>query len=155
MHQSSINGSAIPPGALIAVLQKGLQYVEAEVSIAEVYTCTLHVYQWFVHDTCTCNIHCTCTCTLYMYMYVCYSVLVLMNTVKGNPLSSLSPPSLPPSSSIPPSLLFSFYPFLTLSIHLSLPSSLPPSLTPSLTPSLPPSLSLPLSLPPSLLSGWN
>ena len=68
VHQSSINGSAIPPGALIAVLQKGLQYVEAEVSIAEVYTCTLHVhvYQWFVHDTCTCNIHCThvhCTCT--------------------------------------------------------------------------------------------
>ena len=36
VHQSSINGSAIPPGALIAVLQKGLQYVEAEVSIAEV-----------------------------------------------------------------------------------------------------------------------
>lgn len=35
VHQSSINGSAIPPGALIAVLQKGLQYVEAEVSIAE------------------------------------------------------------------------------------------------------------------------
>lgn len=36
VHQSSINGSSIPPGALIAVLQKGLQYVEAEVSIAEV-----------------------------------------------------------------------------------------------------------------------
>lgn len=38
VHQSSINGSAIPPGALILVLQKGLQYVEAEVSIAEVGT---------------------------------------------------------------------------------------------------------------------
>ena len=33
---SSINGSQIPPGALISVIQKGLQYVEAEVSIAEV-----------------------------------------------------------------------------------------------------------------------
>ena len=50
MHQSSINGSAIPPGALIAVLQKGLQYVEAEVSIAEVsinlsiYSISLSLY---------------------------------------------------------------------------------------------------------------
>ena len=46
VHQSSINGSAIPPGALIAVLQKGLQYVEAEVSIAEVsvYTIEVHVH---------------------------------------------------------------------------------------------------------------
>ena len=46
VHQSSINGSAIPPGALIAVLQKGLQYVEAEVSIAEVsiYLSTVSLY---------------------------------------------------------------------------------------------------------------
>lgn len=36
IHQTSINGTAIPPGALISVLQKGLQYVEAEVSITEV-----------------------------------------------------------------------------------------------------------------------
>lgn len=33
---TSINGSMVPPGALITVIQKGLQYVEAEVSIAEV-----------------------------------------------------------------------------------------------------------------------
>ena len=51
MHQSSINGSAIPPGALIAVLQKGLQYVEAEVSIAEVHTCTVYVVTMF-GETC-------------------------------------------------------------------------------------------------------
>lgn len=36
VQQSSINGSTIPPGALIAIVQKGLQYVEAEVSITEV-----------------------------------------------------------------------------------------------------------------------
>ena len=36
IHQTSINGTLIPPGALISVLQKGLQYIEAEVSIAEV-----------------------------------------------------------------------------------------------------------------------
>lgn len=36
IHQTSINGTVIPPGALIAILQKGLQYVEAEVSITEV-----------------------------------------------------------------------------------------------------------------------
>ena len=34
--QSTINGTTIPPGALISVLQKGLQYLEAEVSITEV-----------------------------------------------------------------------------------------------------------------------
>lgn len=36
IHQTSINGSIIPPGALVSVLQKGLQYIEAEVSITEV-----------------------------------------------------------------------------------------------------------------------
>ncbi len=36
VHQTSINGTMVPPGALISVLQKGLQYVEAEVSITEV-----------------------------------------------------------------------------------------------------------------------
>ena len=36
VHQTSINGTIIPPGALISVLQKGLQYVEAELSITEV-----------------------------------------------------------------------------------------------------------------------
>ena len=41
IHQTSINGTLVPPGALISVLQKGLQYVEAEVSIAEVLCCTL------------------------------------------------------------------------------------------------------------------
>ena len=36
MKHASINSTQIPPGALISVLQKGLQYVEAEVSITEV-----------------------------------------------------------------------------------------------------------------------
>ncbi len=36
IHQTSINGTVIPPGALISILQKGLQYVEAEASITEV-----------------------------------------------------------------------------------------------------------------------
>lgn len=36
IHQTSINGAIVPPGALISILQKGLQYVEAEVSITEV-----------------------------------------------------------------------------------------------------------------------
>ncbi len=36
IHQTSINGTIIPPGALISIIQKGLQYVEAEVSITEV-----------------------------------------------------------------------------------------------------------------------
>lgn len=35
-QQTTINGTNVPPGALISILQKGLQYVEAEVSITEV-----------------------------------------------------------------------------------------------------------------------
>lgn len=36
ISQSNINGSLVPPAALISILQKGLQYVEAEISINEV-----------------------------------------------------------------------------------------------------------------------
>ena len=36
VHQTSINGTVIPPGALISMLQKGLEYMEAEASITEV-----------------------------------------------------------------------------------------------------------------------
>ncbi|KAK2491173.1 hypothetical protein MC885_014843 [Smutsia gigantea] len=35
ISQSSINGTLVPPAALISILQKGLQYVEAEISINE------------------------------------------------------------------------------------------------------------------------
>ncbi|CAM4599600.1 hypothetical protein PO909_032918 [Leuciscus waleckii] len=35
ISQSNINGTLVPPAALISVLQKGLQYVEAEISINE------------------------------------------------------------------------------------------------------------------------
>ncbi|KAA0718932.1 F-box-like/WD repeat-containing protein TBL1XR1 [Triplophysa tibetana] len=35
ISQSNINGALVPPAALISVIQKGLQYVEAEVSINE------------------------------------------------------------------------------------------------------------------------
>ncbi|XP_065887683.1 F-box-like/WD repeat-containing protein TBL1X [Dysidea avara] len=35
VHQCSINGTLIPPGALIGIIQKGLQYVEVETSITE------------------------------------------------------------------------------------------------------------------------
>ncbi|KAJ4936716.1 hypothetical protein JOQ06_001303, partial [Pogonophryne albipinna] len=35
ISQSNINGALVPPAALISILQKGLQYVEAEVSINE------------------------------------------------------------------------------------------------------------------------
>uniref|UniRef100_A0A8B9RAP2 TBL1X receptor 1 n=1 Tax=Astyanax mexicanus TaxID=7994 RepID=A0A8B9RAP2_ASTMX len=35
ISQSNINGALVPPAALISIIQKGLQYVEAEVSINE------------------------------------------------------------------------------------------------------------------------
>ena len=36
--QSNINGALVPPAALINIVQKGLQYTEAEISIGEVRT---------------------------------------------------------------------------------------------------------------------
>lgn len=35
IDQSSINGSVVPPGALVSIIQKGVQYVEAEVTLGE------------------------------------------------------------------------------------------------------------------------
>ncbi|XP_070539448.1 F-box-like/WD repeat-containing protein TBL1XR1-B [Ptychodera flava] len=35
ISQSNINGALVPPAALISIIQKGLQYVEAEISINE------------------------------------------------------------------------------------------------------------------------
>lgn len=35
ISQSNINGALVPPAALLTMLQKGLQYTEAEISIGE------------------------------------------------------------------------------------------------------------------------
>lgn len=35
ISQSNINGALVPPAALLNILQKGLQYTEAEISIGE------------------------------------------------------------------------------------------------------------------------
>ncbi|KAK9878473.1 hypothetical protein WA026_022115 [Henosepilachna vigintioctopunctata] len=35
ISQSNINGALVPPAALLSILQKGIQYTEAEISIAE------------------------------------------------------------------------------------------------------------------------
>lgn len=35
VDQSNINGSIVPPGALVSIIQKGVQYVEAEVTLNE------------------------------------------------------------------------------------------------------------------------
>ena len=36
ISQSNINGALVPPAALLSIIQKGLQYTEAEISISEV-----------------------------------------------------------------------------------------------------------------------
>ncbi|RUS69641.1 hypothetical protein EGW08_022598 [Elysia chlorotica] len=35
ISQSNINGSVVPPAALLSIIQKGLQYTESEISIGE------------------------------------------------------------------------------------------------------------------------
>ena len=44
ISQSNINGALVPPAALISIIQKGLQYVEAEVSINEVSVLHTHAH---------------------------------------------------------------------------------------------------------------
>lgn len=36
ISQSNINGALVPPAALLSIIQKGLQYTEAEISVADV-----------------------------------------------------------------------------------------------------------------------
>lgn len=45
ISQSNINGALVPPAALLTVLQKGLQYTEAEISIGEDGTLIV-LYRW-------------------------------------------------------------------------------------------------------------
>jgi hypothetical protein len=54
ISQSNINGALVPPAALLSILQKGLQYTEAEISIGEV-TINLRfilftVQEWFIEQ---------------------------------------------------------------------------------------------------------
>lgn len=35
ISQSNINGALVPPAALLSIIQKGLQYTEAEISVGE------------------------------------------------------------------------------------------------------------------------
>lgn len=35
ISQSNINGALVPPAALLSILQKGLQYTEAEITTAD------------------------------------------------------------------------------------------------------------------------
>lgn len=36
IHRSNIDGNIIPPGALITIVQKGLQYIELEANVSNV-----------------------------------------------------------------------------------------------------------------------
>jgi hypothetical protein len=36
ISQSNINGALVPPAALLSIIQKGLQYTEAEISVGDV-----------------------------------------------------------------------------------------------------------------------
>lgn len=44
ISQSNINGALVPPAALLSILQKGLQYTEAEISIGEVTTNSFKIH---------------------------------------------------------------------------------------------------------------
>ncbi len=43
ISQTNINGTLVPPAALLSVIQKGLQFTEAEISVADVSTFIFHI----------------------------------------------------------------------------------------------------------------
>lgn len=49
ISQSNINGALVPPAALLSILQKGLQYTEAEISIGEVTANSFKIYIVFMY----------------------------------------------------------------------------------------------------------
>lgn len=49
ISQSNINGALVPPAALLSILQKGLQYTEAEISIGEVTTISFKIHIAFMY----------------------------------------------------------------------------------------------------------
>jgi len=49
ISQSNINGALVPPAALLSILQKGLQYTEAEISIGEVTTNSFKIHVVFLY----------------------------------------------------------------------------------------------------------
>jgi hypothetical protein len=44
ISQTNINGTLVPPAALLTVIQKGLQFTEAEISVADVRRLTNKKY---------------------------------------------------------------------------------------------------------------
>ena len=51
ISQTNINGTLVPPAALITVIQKGLQFTEAEISIADVRAGPLWAFWWLLTST--------------------------------------------------------------------------------------------------------
>lgn len=47
ISQTNINGTLVPPAALLSVIQKGLQFTEAEVSVADV-SCLHFFHQIYI-----------------------------------------------------------------------------------------------------------
>jgi hypothetical protein len=50
VHKSNISGNDVPPGALISFLQKGLQYLELEANLNEVWT-PLHFLHFQISES--------------------------------------------------------------------------------------------------------
>lgn len=63
ISQSNINGALVPPGALLNIIQKGLQYTEAEISIGEVSNFSL--FYLFLNST---NISCQLLIKIYQFL---------------------------------------------------------------------------------------
>lgn len=59
ISQSNINGALVPPAALLNILQKGLQYTEAEITIGEDGKKSVATIVNFIqnHICCYCNIY--------------------------------------------------------------------------------------------------
>lgn len=64
ISQSNINGALVPPAALLSILQKGLQYTEAEISIGEVTTNSFQIPIVFLYRISYCYNQIECSSSL-------------------------------------------------------------------------------------------
>ena len=50
ISQTNINGTLVPSAALLSIIQKGLQFTEAEISVADVSNIFYFIILIFVND---------------------------------------------------------------------------------------------------------
>ena len=86
--QSGVNGTGVPPGALVSIVQKGLQYVEAEVTLTEVRFFVWYFFRYIsiyiLHYKFFCQVWQERKCNRQILPANCLQVLKMLNWKSKN-----------------------------------------------------------------------